>query len=494
MIRRLAVLVALAAVGLGAAGSARAADPLLWGRPMFMDPHAPASSPYGLDSVSCPTTSFCAAVDYTGYAFTSADPDGGARAWSSSPSRMNVNAGLFGLSCPSSLLCVAVGGGSNEPYVATSTDPAGGSATWKGSALAGGDQLSAVSCPSASLCVAVGYSGTIATSTDPAGGAGTWTVIRAPTSTPFECGKYGPGEDCHAGLTSVSCPSVSLCVAVDSADNSLGDAVTSTNPAGGPAAWKAVPIDRRAALTGVSCASVSLCVAADFYGGVLASAHPAGGAAAWVTQLQSGGEIDTASCGSVSLCVETGGTCCNLSGPPLTAGVVATSTDPLGGAPAWTKSEIDPGATGGLEAVSCVSTRMCVTVGGQGIAIVGVPPTRGQIEAVLRAQITPPRFKRRVDSLVKRNGERLALRAIGAGRLQISWLADRPGAPTPGNALLATARTVFDHTQTITAILKLTRAGKRLLERNAHVHVTATETFTPIGRAPVVVVKRFPLG
>jgi len=63
-------------------------------------------------------------------------------------------------------------------------------------------------------------------------------------------------------------------VAVDSADNSLGDAVTSSDPTGGAAAWKAVPIDRQAGLTGVSCASVSLCVAADFNGRVLASAQP----------------------------------------------------------------------------------------------------------------------------------------------------------------------------------------------------------------------------
>ena len=322
--RWLIVLLTLAVVGFGAAGSARAADPLLWGRAMSIEPQ-------GLGSVSCPTTSFCVALDSTGYVVTSTDPGGGADAWSSSPSRISATAGLFGLSCPSSSLCVAVGGGSNEPYVATSTDPEGGSVTWNGSALSGGDQLSAVSCPSVSLCVAVGYGGTVATSTDPAGGAAAWRVIQAPTSIPFECGKYGPGEDCTANFTAVSCPSVSLCVAVDSADNSLGDAVTSSEPTGGAVAWNANQIDKQSGLTGVSCPTVSLCVATDFYGQVLASAHPTGSAAGWATEYHSGGEITAVSCGSMSLCVETAGTCCNLAAPPLTAGIVATSVDPLDG-------------------------------------------------------------------------------------------------------------------------------------------------------------------
>jgi len=201
----LIVSLAVAAFGLGDTALARAADPLLWGHPIVIGTSGP-------NSVSCPTTSLCVAINTTGYVSISPDPGGRASSWTASPSRMNVQAGLYGLSCPSTSLCVAVGGGSGESYVATSTDPAGGAATWKGSALTGGgDQLSAVSCASTSLCVAVGFSGTVATSTDPAGGAGTWTAIQAPTSTPFECGKYGPGEDCQAAFTAVSCPSVSLC-------------------------------------------------------------------------------------------------------------------------------------------------------------------------------------------------------------------------------------------------------------------------------------------
>jgi hypothetical protein len=481
------VLLALVTFGFGA-GAARAADPLLWARPMFIDAHVAATHPYGLGSVSCPTTSLCVAVDSAGYLFTSTNPGGGASAWRSGQSQIITGAGLVGVSCPSSSLCVAVSGGS----IASSTDPAGGSARWKASALIGGNGLSAVSCPSVSLCVAVGAEGTVATSTSPAGGPGAWKVIKAPTSTPEECGKYGPGLDCQAGFTAVSCPSVSLCVAVDSADNSLGDAVTSSYPTGGAAAWHATPIDKQAGLTGVSCPTVFLCVATDFYGNVLASAHPTGNAAGWVTKYQSGGEITAVSCGSMSLCVETVGVCCNLAGPPLTAGIVATSVDPLGGPTSWTTSEIAPSARGGLGAVSCVSRRMCVTVGDDGIVVVGVLPTRGQIEKILRAQIVPPRRERRSVTLLRRGSERLALRAISAGRLRISWSSDHAHTHTR-NKVLATASATFDRTRTLAVNLKLTPAGKSLLGHRTHLDVTAKESFTPIGRAPVVVIKRFAL-
>jgi hypothetical protein len=258
-------------------------------------------------------------------------------------------------------------------------------------------------------------------------------------------------------------------------------------------AWNATQIDKQSGLTGVSCPTVSLCVATDFYGKVLASAHPTGSAAGWATEYHSGGEITAVSCGSMSLCVETAGTCCNSAAPPLTAGIVATSVDPLGGARAWTRSEIAPSAGGGLGDVSCVSSRMCVTVGSDGIAVAGMPPTRGQIEKVLRTQIRPSRRKLRIAPLLKGGSERLAFRLVGAGSLRLSWSADRLRTQTQAEPLVATARVIFDHTSTIAVKLKLTRAGKRLLRHRTHVDIAAKARFTPIGRAPVVVKKRFAL-
>jgi hypothetical protein len=74
----------------------------------------------------------------------------------------------------------------------------------------------------------------------------------------------------------VSCPSVSLCVAVDLAGNVL----TSTDPTGGASAWARTLIDR-VYLTAISCPSVSLCVAGDELGNIVTSTDPTGGANAW---------------------------------------------------------------------------------------------------------------------------------------------------------------------------------------------------------------------
>jgi hypothetical protein len=82
---------------------------------------------------------------------------------------------------------------------------------------------------------------------------------------------------------------------------------------------------------------------------------------------------------------------------------------------------------------------MCVTVGSDGVAVVGMLPTRGQIRKVLRIQSTPQRRGRRIAALLKRAGEPLTVKAI------------------------------FDRTGTMTVHLKLSRAGKNLLGHSIHV-------------------------
>jgi hypothetical protein len=81
---------------------------------------------------------------------------------------------LGDLSCPSSSLCVAAGGG---PQMYTSTDPTGGAMDWTHAVLPGGaTDLSGVSCPTASLCAML--DGGALVSTDPAAGAGSYTNTR----------------------------------------------------------------------------------------------------------------------------------------------------------------------------------------------------------------------------------------------------------------------------------------------------------------------------
>jgi hypothetical protein len=155
----------------------------------------------------------------------------------------------------------------------------------------------------------------------------------------------------------VSCPSVSLCVAVDDAGNVL----TSTDPASGTAPWKPAQIDGGSHLSGVSCPTITLCVAFDEFDDVLSSTNPTGGAGAW-KKVELDDVVDSMSCPSVTLCVGVHGSS------------VFTSTNPTGSAAAWTQTEL-PGRHA-LFTVACASPALCVTsdIGG---LLVSIDPTGG---------------------------------------------------------------------------------------------------------------------
>ncbi len=147
-----------------------------------------------LNSVSCPSSSFCAAGDDEGNGLTY---NGGT--WSTPASIDPGTAHYLSMSCPTASFCAAV-------------DAAGNGLTYNGSTWSdpasidpGGD-LTSVSCPTASFCAAVDRSGNVLTYN-----GSTWS---APQS-------IDPGGQ---GLVSVSCASASFCVAVDN----TGDALTYT--------------------------------------------------------------------------------------------------------------------------------------------------------------------------------------------------------------------------------------------------------------------------
>ena len=73
---------------------------------------------------------------------------------------------LDAVSCPSRSFCVAVDGSGG---VLTSTNPTGGRAAWRLAKIDGRRVLNSVSCPSRALCVAVDGSGGVLTSTNPTG-------------------------------------------------------------------------------------------------------------------------------------------------------------------------------------------------------------------------------------------------------------------------------------------------------------------------------------
>ncbi len=271
-----------------------------WTTPRLIDP-----APGVLPGVSCPTATFCAAVDQSGNALTW---DGSG--WSS-PQSIDSTRNLSGVSCPSPTLCVAV-------------DAYGDATVWNGSSwsiLHDIDQLNpilAVSCASTSFCMAVdgngnavdwngslwsapdfidsnGYLGSVACTSssfcvavDESGHALTWNGSSW----------SGPASIDSSGLSSVACPTSSFCVAVDASGNALSWNGSS---------WSSpVSIDS-SGLSSVACPTSSFCVAVDGSGNALSW-----NGSSWSSPVsidpysQStnlGGFLIRVSCASASFCV-----------------------------------------------------------------------------------------------------------------------------------------------------------------------------------------------
>ncbi|MGH7488697.1 MAG: hypothetical protein ACREMY_24315, partial [bacterium] len=200
-----------------------------------------------------------------------------------------------------------------------STAPAG-AATWTARQLSAVGQapLFSISCPSVSLCVAVGASNTVASSADPSAGTGAWSAISL----------GGAGYPNQNEIKGVSCPSPQLCVAV----SFEGLILTSTDPTGGIAAWGIAdlnPSGPRTHFYGVSCPSPSFCAAVAGGGKIATSTDPSGGASAWtVTQVPGPVELRGISCPSSSLCVAVGDDGDEIAPALSDVGEVLSSTNP----------------------------------------------------------------------------------------------------------------------------------------------------------------------
>lgn len=348
----LTVLAILVAAGSSRAASLPGSTPaaLYWSYPSVIDTST-------INALSCPSTSFCAGVDFRGDVVTSTDPTGGAGAWTVA----SIDAGtqypdLSDVSCPepAGSLCVAVG----ESGIFTSSAPTGGVRAWT-ALTEGGLGHRVVSCASRSLCV-VADGGEVIVSTDPTGGAGAWTAMRV---------------DGSRAIGGLSCPSITLCVGVDEA----GDVVASADPAGGAGAWTVTHVSGDA-LYSVSCPSTSFCLV-DSGHDTMTSTDPVGGVGAWeVHEHVIPGEysVNRLACSSSSLCVAS-----------ESNGGIASSSDP-GSDETWESTEGVDG-TYGIGGVACPSDSLCfatdealligvpahtldVTLTGAGFGVVGSTP------------------------------------------------------------------------------------------------------------------------
>jgi hypothetical protein len=203
------------------------------------------STQRGIASVSCSSPSFCAAVDNGSNAFTF-----NGTSWSPATA-IDPGHELSTVSCPSARFCAAVDYG---PNVVTFN----GTSWSKPSGIDPGSYLQAVSCASASFCVAIDRKGNAVTFN-----GSTWS---APVNADPNGLTMGEGG---ISWPVVSCPTSNFCAAVDGGG---GNVVTFDGRS-----WTApVTVDSKAAesvngpvlifLMSVSCLSATFCVAGDSIG------------------------------------------------------------------------------------------------------------------------------------------------------------------------------------------------------------------------------------
>lgn len=263
---------------------------------------------------------------------------------------------MLSVSCPSSRLCLAVDAAGRALYT---THPTWGGHHWSRPAyIDRRGSLTAVSCPTTKLCVAVDDAGNVLSTTRPTRGAKAWSrPVRIDSSRSLDGGP--------AGLLGISCPTVSLCVAVDG--GSPGNVLSTTRPQGGT--WRTVGLG--GPLASVSCAAPSLCMV----GGLehVVSTAPTGGRSAWhfTGGPAGGGSISALDCPLTTLCVGVGF-------GNVSPGLAMATASPRSSR-SWRTADLmgSPPQAGAqlLDAVGCAGRTLCVALDTADDAFVSTNPT-----------------------------------------------------------------------------------------------------------------------
>jgi YD repeat-containing protein len=198
------------------------------------------SSAYGVDAISCVSSSFCvAAQDAKGYFRYSTSP--ASALWTSEDQGTEAMKGVF---CLSSSFCT-ITDSKGDVYVATSTSQIESSEWKKNKSVDESAALNGIACTSTESCIAVD-------------GAGSVVNLSINSKAAVKATKQD--IDGTTSLTAVTCVPSSTCVTVDSAGNvfvSMDSGVTWT-----------MQYSVGTHLTSVSCSSSSLCAAGDTSGKV----------------------------------------------------------------------------------------------------------------------------------------------------------------------------------------------------------------------------------
>jgi hypothetical protein len=177
----------------------------------------------------------------------------------------------------------------------------------------------------------------------------------------------------YAGFSAISCPSTQLCVAVD--NDTDGQVAYTTDPAGPASDWKLATIGSGVILDSISCATASTCVIGGserYY-----STDPTGGATAW-TEI---GSLDGASSMIASLSCNTVKLCVGVGYGNAGTGLASASATLVTSGGTWTGSYVgnnppSPG-TGLVDSVACPERNFCVAVDGASNAYSTTAPVRG---------------------------------------------------------------------------------------------------------------------
>ncbi len=252
----------------GSSGTASIAD---WRAPVHIEPTSLPADYDSIYGVSCPTSTFCMAVDTSGSALVWRG-----RSWSS-PRRVWDHGTLDSVSCATATDCVAVGNGEATTWDGT---------TWSASVSVGPPGTYRLSCPTASFCATVAASGT-------AGGASTvgtydgrsWSTRSTPTT--------GATDD---RLMDVSCATPTFCMAVNLDGASLAFDGTG---------WSPVPSSAPRGTISVSCPAASTCRAVSTAGSWTRFSNGSWSAPKAVPALQ-GAFAYSLSCSTATQCVAVG--------------------------------------------------------------------------------------------------------------------------------------------------------------------------------------------
>jgi hypothetical protein len=319
-----------------------------------------------IEKIACDAKPLCVIVDVklgglgaSINALETTDPSDGAGATWSKQAGFETSPSPFFPDLPTAVSCAAnqcVTGDSFGRTVTSVNAAAGDAVTWKTqSGIVGENRITGTSCPSTTLCAAVDNEGNVFTTADPGDGAGaTWAETTVKTAS---------AATVH--FNAISCPTTSLCVAVDNS----GNVAISTDPADGASAtWKVASIDT-VIIEAVSCASTTLCVATDDRGNVLTTKNPTAASPSWSTVDADGsGDVRGVSCiASPELCAAVDDT-----------GNVLVSTDPhLGATATWTVSNIDGSNT--MNGISCIAmpSEACFAIDGDGQVVSSTDPQDG---------------------------------------------------------------------------------------------------------------------